>query len=320
MHPITLDPVSPAIDGRLLSQLCDLYLQTIPHKVTRYGYRNHLRRFCDWWRDVGPWRSWRFDAATMADFDVYLRDRFRPARGGALSVQGRADTFRRLRQLLRWGYTTGRIPVDASGWYAAPVVPRRARLPIPLSALAGLLAGAGMAAQPERDRAVVAFLAGTGCRRGELAGLLTADIQIHADGSGVALLRVAKLDRPRPVVFDATTGAYLRAWLDLAGWPAGLAFGCGDQAVFRIVKRAAARGGVADQIQSPHDLRRLFATYWADRRPGDGYGRLLSDQLGHSSYRMTDHYVAGSVAQVAAAFVSPVAAIANNGAVSGDLE
>ena len=100
----------------------------------------------------------------------------------------------------------------------------------------------------------------------------------------------------RAVAFDAETGGYLVAYLDLTGLESGPLF-CGatghavtNQTIYRTVKRCVAAAGLTDQIRGCHDLRRAFATHIARRFRGEGYGDLLRRQMGHKTYRMTSQY------------------------------
>jgi len=309
MYNIDLSPSEPAIQARSLPDLVAVYLsvqRTQTSRVTVDGYRNHLRRFDQWWGVAGPGVGFVLTPSLLSEYGDWLLDDYLTSRGEPLTAQGQFDSLRRLRQCFHWAYTARMTPVDLGQWVALPAKPVKVRRPVSLDVLARLLAACDLAYQPARARAIISFLAGTGCRRMECAGLLAHDVQLDADGSGVAWLGIAK-GGPRWVAFDAHTGFFLRVWLDLSGWPAGPAFGLGIQGIYRTVTDAAEAAGLEDAIQGPHDLRRLFVTTWNRMQPGDGYAILLQRQVGHKSMAMTSLYDQRGLDDIRSALVSPVA-------------
>ncbi len=312
MFDINLMPAEPEINGVHLVRLIHIYLAYCAQHTTAAtveGYTRHLRRFVRWWEAVGPSHEWICSPSVLAEYDDYLGDTI-TGRGDPLSAQGHFDSLRRLRQALHWAYTTQRTPVDMGQWIDLPEKPTKQRHPLPLWALGKLLDGCNLVYEPQRSRAIIAFLAGTGCRRMECANLMADNIRMDADGSGQAYLAVAKT-RPRWVVFDRATGRYLVEWLDLEGWPVGKpAFGLGNQGIYRTVSGVAEAVGLGHLIQGPHDLRRLFVTHWNTMQSGEGYAILLQRQVGHRSLDMTGLYDLRGVEQIRQAFVSPVLAVA----------
>jgi integrase len=153
----------------------------------------------------------------------------------------------------------------------------------------------------------MAMLAGTGVRCEECASLRVCSVMLYADLSGYAVLQTAKFDQPRIVGLDEATGRYLQPWLDELGDPSAPLFpsrnGRGMKPLspagaYKLVVRLAEAAGVRDRIQGAHDLRRMFATLWMRRLPGEGYGQLLQMQMGHSNFATTQKYSLQDVEQV----------------------
>lgn len=130
------------------------------------------------------------------------------------------------------------------------------------------------------------------------------------------VLAAQRLTRPfdvgklRKVAFDDITGRYLLAYMDAAMRTTGALFvgrrgRIKPKTVYMIVKKAADEAGIADQVRGPHDLRRLFATTWAQAHRGEGHVQLLQMQLGHSDVGMTLHYSRPTFHDVQEQFVSP---------------
>lgn len=309
LHEIDLSPRTPRLHARLLSELIDLYLRDVGRKAqteTVRGYRAKLRHVVEWWSVAGPAGGWTLGGDELAALNVHLTTLV-SERGEPLSYNTRNDVLRRLRQCLRWAYEKRYVTVDLSDEvppaHGAPPL----RHPVELEALAKLLAAARRGAAAGRDVALIALLAGTGIRCEECAALRVHDVTLYADGSGYAVLaKVVKLDKPRIVGIDAATGVQVRPWLDSLSAASPLfpsRNGGGMRAlspagVYKLVVRLAELAGVREQVQGPHDLRRMFATLWMRRLPGAGYGELLQRQLGHASFATTQRYSLQDVDQV----------------------
>jgi len=145
-----------------------------------------------------------------------------------------------------------------------------------------------------RDRAIILFLADTGCRVGGLAGLEIGDVDLDKRRAMVT----EKGARPRWVFFQEPTARALSAWL-------GVRPECGTDALFVTLARSAgselttqgvarmlARRGKASACEgpvNPHAFRHSFAR--AFLTSGGDLG-TLSQILGHSSVAVTVEYYA----------------------------
>ncbi len=300
-YTIDLSPKSPRLLAEQLPELIDQYLIAVARDnqaKTAYGYRAKLRYVVDWWRAAGPESDWMLGADELAKLNDYL-DGVIVQSGKPMSYNSRADVLRRLAQCLRWAKDRGYVPFDLANDVPAARGMTPDRRPVELDVLDLLLEAGSHGRNPGRDVALVALLAGTGIRCEECASLRVGDITLYADGSGYAILRITKMDKPRTVGIDGATGMYLRPWLDTLGDANGPLFpsrkGGGMQAlspagVYKLIVRLAEAAGKRDQVQGAHDLRRMFATLWLRRLPGEGYGELLQRQMGHANFATTQRY------------------------------
>lgn len=142
-----------------------------------------------------------------------------------------------------------------------------------------------------RDRAIMLFLADTGCRLGGLCGLSLEDLDLEARRAIVT----EKGEKSRAVYFLEMTAAALGAWLearpvvdtgalflsmDRWGNPQGPITGV---TVARMLARRAKRAGIEGKV-NPHSFRHAFAR---DFLMSGGDLGALSDLLGHADVLVT---------------------------------
>lgn len=177
-----------------------------------------------------------------------------------------------------------------AGWIAANPVPdeaseltekREAIHPVPLRRLAAVLRAA-----PEGFGRLLRFLALTGCRQEEAAGLTLADVDL---ARGRVTFPRTKTGAPR--VIDLRPGAVrLLRGMDLTGKPERHVFRSRLGVRFNNVpgqfRALVARLGVPHF--RCHDLRHTFGIRWLQAE-GDIY--QLQRYLGHSSIRTTEGYI-----------------------------
>ncbi len=313
--PINLSPQLPVIDARNLAELVDAYVTDARLRVsarTASTYDYHLALLLEWWATAGPALGYRLDKRAWSLFEGWLGRRLSGQSGEPLTLLTRRSCLSRCKQLLRWAYRCGYLDRDFSDHVAQAKGAPTLRDAPGLDDLVRLMAAAGESLRPLRDQALVAVFVGTGIRRAEAGGLAVADVSFHADGGGVLLVRRAKLDKPRRVVFDQACGAYLAALLDGEGLQSGPLFvgwkgrGLTPKSIYRVIKDACVRAGVDERGRGPHDLRRAFATEWMRHRRDAGAGQLLSMQLGHSSQAMSLHYSRQTLDDLTEGFTSPL--------------
>jgi integrase len=281
------------------------------------GYANKVHYFVEWWTDVGAWCGWELTKDKLGQFGDWLLT-VQTQYGGPLEYNSRRDILRRLKQCFKWAFEQDYIGRDITPWVPVAVGSAPLRERATLNELAALMAAAGGSGCPVRDQALVAIYVGTGLRKMEAAGLNLEDIRMDADLSGTAVVRRAKKVKGRQVqarviAFDRWTGHYLAALMDTYAEQSGPLFrvtGGGritEMAAYRAVKKAIERAGLAERIEGPHDLRRNFATWFSKTHRGELHGRLLSKQLGHSGFVMTDHYILHDASDLTEVIRSPLA-------------
>ena len=325
MGQINLKPVEPALDARALDELIALWLADCESRIatdTVQGYAYKIEHFRTWWAQVGPEQDWKLRKRDLVVFERDLQQ-IRSRRGNVLTYHTRHDVLRRLAAMFRWAHREG---YTEAANYSAWVPEADGRPPVRqaagLDALRSLFEASGRSPYPARDRAILAVLIGTGMRRGECASLRVEDLQMHADGSGVARVRGkrtrANRTGERQVAFDAVTGRQLAHYLDASGlrsgslWP-GTRGPITAQGVYLVVKRCVREAGLEGVIRGPHDLRRTFATLLT-RHARDQLidGDLIRRQMGHTTYRMTSQYSLLDVEDIRDTLVSPMSMLGDD--------
>lgn len=308
---ITLQPADAVLDGRNLAQLTEIWLTALEAEgVTTYtvqGYRGKLAHFTTWWAATGPAQDWELRRRDMQAFGRWLEGVKAP-QGTLLAYNTRRDVLRRLQQMLRWAFATDRLPLDLSKWVPRATGGTPKRRAMTLAELEMLLDAGATGDQPVRDRAILAMLIGSGMRRAELAGLNVDDVTFNpTTNTGLAVVRGKRTSAnptgERTVALDAATCAFLRVYLRLFNPHSGEALffwthgaerkRLGANAIYRIVRRAARRAGLADRMKGPHDLRRAFATlmvHYLAEHDTELAADMVRRQLGHASYSMTAFY------------------------------
>ncbi len=294
IRPVSGADVAGLIDDYLIDcQLDDLNPRTVD------GYRYQFAIVLQWWAEYGPSHDHLITPQALKQFLVWMRVTYRTQYGKPLESSSRNTAARRLRQLFTWLYRTRRLPVDITEWVPLPSKAANPHTRVQVDMLAGVLKAATGGRMEKRDAALVAFLAATGARRMEAAAVRIMDVQIHADGSGVCWLPKVKKTKqsvPRHVLFGPGTGHLLAAWLDelqARPWDEkdplfSLAHG---EAVYKAIKRLGERAGHPEI--KPHDLRRLFSSYWASNYPDNDRAMFfLSLLMGHQGKSITEtHYI-----------------------------
>lgn len=143
----------------------------------------------------------------------------------------------------------------------------------------------------QRDKAIMMFLYDTGVRVSELCDLNYGDLDVH---TGTTRVRHGKGNKKRMVFAGATTLREILRYMRLrpnVGIEEPLFAHKGGSRFDRegirtmLVKRANDAG--VEDIPSPHDFRRAFATQ--SLRNGANL-KAVRDQLGHSTYAIVDRY------------------------------
>lgn len=325
---INLRPAEPALDGRQLDDLIQLWLDELARDLpplTVNGYAFRLAYFRDWWRQEGPLRQWLLKRRDLANYGRHLSQLKTDRAPAGLGYHSQNDALRRLRQMFRWAFQAGYTEQDYGAWTPRPSGEPPQRTAASLDDLQRLLDAASRSPKPARNRALLAMLISTGIRRAEAAGLRIEDIRIDADGSGIAQVtgKRTKANRSgrRAVAFDRAAGAYLIAYLDAERRTYGPLFAghksdepLTPQGIYKIVKWCVVEASLGDRMTATHDLRRAFATHLARYVAGEGASSevaadMIRRQLGHKHYSMTAEYSLLDVEDIREVIISPLAMI-----------
>lgn len=214
---------------------------------------------------------------------------------GRLSLFTVASHVRAVKRLFNWLEEEGVIETNPA---------RRIRVPRPRSKephaialedfLALLKTTDGGSMTDLRDRAIILFLADTGCRVGGLCNLQVQDVDLDA-----GLARVTeKGEKIRLVPFTQPTAEALKSWMEVRPKEHGpwLFVSLGNKARGRLspngvrcmLRRRARRAGVRGRV-NPHAFRHAFAREFL---LSGGDLATLADLLGHSSVEVTRAYYA----------------------------
>ncbi len=211
-------------------------------------------------------------------------------RPGGLSPFTVAGHVRAAKRLFNWLEGEGVIEISPTRRIRTPRPKRREPKAIELEHFLALLATTeGESVADLRDRAILLFLADTGCRVGGLCGLRVQDVDLEA---GLAVL-TEKADKTRFAPFNRPTAEALEAWLKMRSQHQGpwLFVSLGPRArgrlsssgVAQMLKRRAQRAGVKGRV-NPHAFRHFFAREFL---MNGGDLATLADLMGHSSVEVT---------------------------------
>ena len=253
-------------------------------------------------------------AVTVTDLRAYLADlRTRQGHGAVLSVFTIASYLTMTKAFFSWLAADGVIVENPARRIKKQKGKRDQPKAIDTEDLRKMLdASEGASVEKRRARAVLLFLADTGCRAGGLVGLKLTDL--HLD-QGHALV-MEKGAKSRRVYLNPPTVAALRAWLLARPATAlpyvfiGLRFHAESKltpsGLFQVIRRVARLAGVTGRF-NPHSFRHRFAKRWLEQ--GGDMGRL-ADIMGHTDIKTTwDAYAVWSDNELQAAHrrFSPVA-------------
>lgn len=317
---IDLAPEEPVLDGRHLGTIIERWLEQCAIRLPKrslVGYAEKVKFFQEWWARTGPTQNWELRQIDLQRFNRDLAAIAHKRTGKPLEYNTRKDVLRRLRSALLWAFRKGYTRhLNCSLWVPAqPDGSARLHLPLTIEQLARLMWTAAGMPFAVRNQAILAVFIGTGARLAEVAGLSVEDITLFADHSGTLRIRQAKKVKNREIherlaCFDYHAGKYINRWLDyrnVASGPLWTSFRgtkLTSQGVYKAVREVALAAEV--NLTGVHDFRRTFTTYFADRRPGEGYYHLLKMQIGHAPQGVTHSlYDLRSIESVRAAFVSP---------------
>ena len=225
----------------------------------------------------------------------YKTHPYRESQTGGLSMATIAGHTRAIKRLFGF-LVTDKVLTDNPSNALRVQKPPKGREPkaITLEDMVSMLqATAGDEPAQLRDRALLFFLADTGCRVGGVVGLRLSALDLAQQTAWV----IEKGDKRRPVYFTEPTAAALARWLAVrpAGgsdrvfvrvdWQPGQALT--PLGISEILRRIGRRAGVTG-AHNPHAFRHAFAREYL----GNG-GDLatLADIMGHADISTTSMYL-----------------------------
>jgi site-specific recombinase XerD len=137
---------------------------------------------------------------------------------------------------------------------------------------------------PERDRAILAFLADTGCRVGGLVSLTVT----HLDIDKRRALVLEKGSQWRRVKYTPITARLLYQWLALRDVDGDSIFGLLESGVYQVLKRLKARTGITGRV-NPHAFRHNFIQTYL-KNGGDPFS--LARLTGHKNVQTVMEFYA----------------------------
>jgi len=231
----------------------------------------------------------------------YQGARYRPQQPGPMSIFTIRAHIRALRRFFNWSEAEyGQSNPMAR--IRMPRAPRPAPKAIRLDDLQKLIQATGIDAAGIRDRAMLLFLADTGCRAGGLLSLRLDNLYLD---KGRAIVQ-EKGDRARVVPFTRTTAEVLQKWLEIRPANASTVF-CSLSSGYhgqplsasglaQVLRRLKARAHVSGRV-NPHSFRHGFARQYLSR---GGDLATLAQLMGHSSIEVTAMYGVFSDEELAA--------------------
>ncbi|HEY65828.1 MAG TPA: tyrosine-type recombinase/integrase [Caldilineae bacterium] len=262
------------------------------------SYEQRLRDFLAFLGDQPVGRITVHDIRAYAAHLRSRKERYvdHPARerkSGGLSPFTVASYLRAVKRLFNWLVEEGIISESPARRVKLPKLGRHEPKAISREDFLKLLKAAeGDDPWQRRARALLLFLADTGCRRGGLEYLRVDDVDLEQ-----RLVRITeKGSRARLVPFSEVTREALEDWLevrpeDKGPWlftalgPKGKGRLTGD-GIRQILDRLAKKAGVKGPV-NPHSFRHAFAREYL---LNGGDLATLADLLGHSSVQVTWEY------------------------------
>jgi len=231
---------------------------------------------------------------TRADVQEFLADllsRWRPA-----TAQTR---YKGVKAFFRWLVTEGEMERSPLEGTPGPAVPEQPPEVLSMKDVGRMLATCeGKTFGDRRDAALIRFLIDTGARRGEVAGLSIADVDLD---DGVVLLH-GKGGRDRRAAFGRKTARDLDRYLRLRAQhphhdsPAlwlGLRGPLSGPGIHVMLKDRARQAGLDDRIYA-HLFRHSFAHEWLASGGQEG---ALMQLAGWRSRAMLDRYGASAASE-----------------------
>lgn len=216
----------------------------------------------------------------------------RPEKPGGLTEDTLNGHLRALRTFFRWCIREYELPTD---WYPlARIRISRVIQTVPkavdLHDFEVLLDQCDDSFMGKRNRAILLFMADSGCRAGGLIGLRLTDLDLN----GGRALVTEKFNKSRVVCFTMYTARALTAWLEVRPERGDYLF-CDrfgqplkHSGLYQVLARLKKRAGLSGRV-NPHAFRHMFAREYLNN---GGDLASLSRLMGHTDTATTANYYA----------------------------
>lgn len=263
--------------------------------ATRVWYQQRMGSLLDALGDVeieeitiSDLRRWR--AGLIEQEQRWSEHPTRPPADGPLSTWTVRGFVRAVRRLFAWLVDEGVLIKSPASRLNMPPPPANDPKAVDPDDVLAMLEVADV-----RDQAIVAFLAGTGCRVGGLADLRLGDLELERCPAR-ATVREKHRGGPsgRPVFLGPATLEMLVAWLEVRPISEhdhvfiGQRGPLTESGIYQVLRRLAWRAGIAGRF-NPHAFRHGFARGALDNGADLA---TVSQLLGHSSVAVTADFYA----------------------------
>jgi site-specific recombinase XerD len=239
----------------------------------------------------------QYFAALRSQSNRYQNAAQRREISGPLSIETIRSHTTALKRFFSWCQLEYYLNADANPMLRIRMPPRSSHQPkaIALDDLRKLFEICGDDLKGKRDRAMLAFMADTGCRAGGLLALRPENLYLD---QGRAILR-EKGGKTRVVPFTRFTAQLMREWLEVRpieavtifcnlGFDEHYARPLSGNGLYQAIKRLKTKAGVIGRC-NPHSFRHGFARAYLEN---GGDLATLAQLMGHSDVKVTAAFYA----------------------------
>ncbi len=192
------------------------------------------------------------------------------------------------KRLFKWAVEEGHLRISPAAHLQKPRLPQPNPKVVSREGVVKLQEAAlKFSTRPERDYAIIRFLASTNARVGGVARLQLTDLDVAHRIARVREKGRGGSGKVRPVFFDEETATALKNWLDVRPKrDDNLVFGLGTAGIYQMLKRIAQKAGLTEPY-NPHAFRHGFAKGVLEQ--GANLAQV-SQMMGHSTPTVTVEY------------------------------
>ncbi|WP_322807479.1 tyrosine-type recombinase/integrase [Thermanaerothrix sp.] len=187
------------------------------------------------------------------------------------------------KRLFRWAVDEGYVSANPAKNLKRPPLPQKSPAGIQAEDLSKMLDAASKTGTPERDLALVLFVADTGVRLGGVA-TLTIDRLDISKRRAIVLEKGRGGQRERVVFFSSRTATALENWLEKRGEKEDQrVFLLKPNGIYQLFKRLARKSEITGKW-NPHSFRHAYARKLLKQGVSIG---VVSHLMGHSNVQVT---------------------------------